>query len=405
MQAGNSRLEELYTKWFNKTATPEEKAELIGLLSSGASRDQLLPGMEKIWDQLEPDDDFSFREKEQLADNILRQWPAEPVISARKRVPVYRWAAVAVLLLTGIILFFQWNKKSKNEQLAKTPSTIPVQDIIGPGRNGAVLTLADGREILLDSTTNGVFANQGNTEISLQNNQVIYQAGEDMDSSSVAYNTMATPRGRQFQLMLPDGSKVWLNAASSIRYPVSFTGRERKVEVKGEAYFEVAPDAFKPFLVQTPNQLVQALGTSFNIHAFGNETTEQTTLIDGSVKVNVTGGKHAPAGETLYAILHTGQQANLNTQKQSLSIAENQSEAAIAWKNGYFYLENKSFDRVMKQLERWYDIEVIYANGVPDLQFYGGLSRNLTLDALIRALKVSEVHFKIEAGRRLIVYR
>ncbi|QEC44315.1 FecR family protein [Pseudobacter ginsenosidimutans] len=405
MQAGNSRLEELYIRWFNKTATPEERAELIKLLETGASREELLPGMEKIWDELDADDGFSFREKDQLADKILQQWPAEPVIRARRRLPPFRWmAAAAVLLLAGAITVWQWPRAGASNEQAQTPST-PVIESIGPGRNGAILILADGREILLDSASNGVFASQGTTEISLQNNQLIYQAGDEADSSSIAYNTMATPRGRQFQLLLPDGTRVWLNAASSIRYPVSFQGTDRKVELKGEAYFEVVPDLSKPFKVETPNQLVQALGTSFNIHAFGNETAELTTLIEGSVKVNVAGGKHAPRGETLYAVLHPGQQANLNTQRQSLSIAEGQSEAAIAWKNGYFYLENKSFDRVMKQLERWYDIEVIYANGIPELQFYGGLSRNLTLDALIRALKVSEVHFRIEAGRRLIVYK
>ena len=405
MQAGQSRLEELYTKWFNKTATPEERAELIALLETGASREELLPGMEKIWDGLDADDVFTSREKDQLADRILQQWPAEPVIRARRRLPPYRWmAAAAVLLLAGAITLWQWKRSGAANEQAHTPVT-PVIETIGPGRNGAILTLADGREILLDSTANGVFASQGATELSLQNNQLIYQAGDEVDSAIVAWNTMATPRGRQFQLLLPDGTRVWLNAASSIRYPVSFQGADRKVELKGEAYFEVAPDQDRPFMVQTPNQLVQALGTSFNIHAFGNEAAELTTLVEGSVRVNVAGGKHAPRGESLYAILHPGQQANLNTQRQSLSVAENQSEAAIAWKNGYFFLENKSFDRVMKQLERWYDIEVIYANGIPDLQFYGGLSRNLTLDALIRALKVSEVHFRIEAGRRLIVYK
>lgn len=405
MQAGNTRLEELYTKWFNKTATPEEVAELISLLEAGASREELLPGMERIWDELDADEGFSFREKDQLADKILQQWPAAPVIKGRRRLPSFRWTAAAILLLlAGAIIIWKWQDPGATNEKAQTPLA-PVIETIGPGRNGAILTLADGRKILLDSASTGIFASQGATEISLQNNQLIYQAGEEADSTIIAYNTMTTPKGRQFRLLLPDGTRVWLNAASSIRYPVTFRGTERKVELKGEAYFEVAPDQSRSFMVQTPNQMVQALGTSFNVHAFENETAELTTLIEGSVKVNVAGGKHAPRGETLYAVLHPGQQANLNTQRQSLSIAEGQGEAAVAWKNGYFYLENKSFDRVMKQLERWYDIEVIYANGIPELQFYGGLSRNLTLDALIRALKVSEVHFRIEAGRRLIVYK
>ncbi|MBO9631743.1 MAG: FecR domain-containing protein [Chitinophagaceae bacterium] len=397
MQAGNSRLEELYTKWFNKTATPQEKEELMNLLASGAAREDLGPSMDKIWDQLGEDEGYSLKAKEQLADTILRHWPSEPMIGARPKIRWFRWAAAAsVLLLAGVLI---WKLSFSPQPKQQSETAIVIPEVINPGSNGAILTLADGRQIMLDSTAHGVFANQGSTEISLQHNQLIYQAAEDSGSTEVSWNTMSTPRGRQFQLLLPDGSRVWLNAASSIRYPVAFRGPDRKVIVSGEAYFEVAPDQEKPFYVQTKNQLVQALGTSFNVNAYGNENTEQTTLIAGSIKVNMSSGK------PLYAVLEPGQQAQLDNQKQSLSIAEKQSEAAIAWKNGYFNLEDLPFDKVMKKLERWYDIEVVYQNGVPDLHFYGGISRNLTLDALIRALKVSEVRFKIGAGRRLVVYK
>jgi ferric-dicitrate binding protein FerR (iron transport regulator) len=216
---------------------------------------------------------------------------------------------------------------------------------------------------------------------------------------------MATPKGRQFQLVLPDGSKVWLNAASSIRYPVAFNNKERRVEVSGEAYFEVAHDKTKPFQVQTKEQQVQALGTSFNINAYADEPIEKTTLLEGSVKVNSISQKQTVTHQPLSAILTPGQQARIDNNNQLLSIANNQSEAAIAWKNGYFNLENIPFDQMMKQLERWYDIQVEYENGVPDLHFVGGLSRNITLAALLRSLQVSEVHFKMETGRRLIVYK
>ncbi|MGN6421208.1 MAG: FecR domain-containing protein [Pseudobacter sp.] len=397
MQAGNTRLEELYTKWINNTATPDEMEELLKLMQEGASREQLMPGIEKFWTGLEDDHSFSSRQKDRLVDNILSQWPSEPVIRIRRRIPYWRWVAAAVVILLTGVAIWQFTNKDTTELVQKTVA--PVPEVIAPGRNGAILTLSDGRQILLDSTNNGVFATQGKTEIAIQNNQLIYQAGDDMDSATITYNTMSTPKGRQFQLLLPDGSRVWLNAASSIRYPVAFRGTERKVEVKGEAYFEVAADQARPFLVQTQHQVVQALGTGFNVHAYSNETAEQTTLVEGSVKVTLSTGKQ------LYAILGPGQQAMLDNRKQSMAVLENQSEAATAWKNGYFHLENMSFEKVMKQLERWYDIEVVYANGVPDLSFYGGISRNMTLDALIRALKVSEVHFKIQAGRRLVVYK
>jgi ferric-dicitrate binding protein FerR (iron transport regulator) len=268
--------------------------------------------------------------------------------------------------------------------------------------------LADGQKIVLDSAANGVIGQQHGAQISLQNNQVIYKSNVDpaaTPAKEMAYNTMSTPKGRQFQLVLPDGSKVWLNAASSITYPIAFNDKERRVKITGEVYVEVAHDRSWPFFVETKNQQIQALGTAFNVNAYENEEIEKTTLIEGSVKVNSTLIPQAVNRHPLTTILLPGQQANIDNSKQLLSIANNQSEAAIAWRNGYFNLENMPFDKVMKQLERWYNIEILYENGIPDLRFVGGLSRNMTLDALIRALRVSEVHFKMEAGRRLIVYK
>jgi len=408
MQAGDPKLEELYLKWFNKTATPQEKAALIELLESGATKEQMAPLIDKIWDDLKEDDHFSFPGRQQLADNILKQWPAEPVVSTGSRVHFYRWkwaAAAAILLLTGTV--FVWKLfTEKGSHGEKNYSEVARNtEVIPPGHDGAILTLADGRQIVLDSAANGVIGNQGSAQISLQNNQVIYKPGADpVAEKEMVYNTMTTPKGRQFQLVLPDGSKVWLNAASSIKYPIAFNDKERRVEVSGEAYFEVAHDKTWPFFVQTKNQQVQALGTSFNVNAYENETIEKTTLIEGSVKVSSIINDQSAAHHPLAAILIPGQQANVDNSNQLLSIANNQSEAAIAWKNGYFNLENIPFDRVMKQLERWYDIQVLYENDVPDLHFVGGLSRNMTLAALIRALQVSEVHFKMD-GRRLIVYK
>lgn len=409
MQAGNTKLEELYFKWFNKTATPQEKAELIELLEAGATKEELAPLINKIWDHLEQDNSFPLPGRQQLADNILKQWPAEPVVTAPARVSSFRWrwvAAAAIILLVGSVFVWQLLTEKKPDLQKDYNAVSRSTEAIPPGRDGAILTLADGRQIVLDSAANGMIGNQDGAQISLQNNQVIYKPGADAgNAKEMAYNTMSTPKGRQFQLVLPDGSKVWLNAASSIKYPIAFNDKERRVQITGEVYFEVAHDKTKPFFVQTKNQQVQALGTSFNVNAYENEAIEKTTLIEGSVKVNSITNDQSAAHHPLSAILNPGQQANIDNSKQLLSIANNQSEAAIAWKNGYFNLENMPFDQVMKQLERWYDIQVLYENGVPDLHFVGGLSRNMTLDALIRALRVSEVHFKMEAGRRLIVYK
>lgn len=409
MQAGKPNLEELYVKWFNKTATPQQHAELIRLLESGVTKEELTPIIKKIWEHLQEDNSYSQRQKQQLADSILKQWPAQQEVAPRKHISFNRWssaAAAAIWLLIGTICI--WNLLIKKEpEIPKENNQVAKNtEVIQPGRNGAILTLADGRQVVLDSAANGVIGNQGTAQITLQNNQVIYKSGTaSAMPKEMAYNTMATPKGRQFQLVLPDGSKVWLNAASSIRYPVAFNNKERKVEVSGEAYFEVAHDKAKPFLVQTKNQQVQALGTSFNVNAYADEAIEKTTLIEGSVKVNSISHKQPVTRQPLSAILMPGQQAKVDNNNQLLSIANNQSEAAIAWRNGYFNLENIPFDQMMKQLERWYDIQVEYENGVPDLHFVGGLSRNITLDALLRSLQVSEVHFKMETGRRLVVYK
>ncbi len=411
MQAGNTKLEDLYLKWFNKTATPQEKAELIQLLEAGATKEELTPLINKIWDHLQEDDAFTFTEKQQLADNILKQWPVEPVVTANSPVRTFRWgwaAAAAILLLVGSVFVWKLLTQRKPEQNKTYSAVVKNIDPIQPGHDGAVLTLADGQKIVLDSAANGVIGQQHGAQISLQNNQVIYKSNDDPaagPAKEMAYNTMSTPKGRQFQLVLPDGSKVWLNAASSITYPIAFTDKERRVKITGEVYVEVAHDRYWPFFVETKNQQIQALGTAFNVNAYENEEIEKTTLIEGSVKVNSTLIPQAVNRHPLTTILLPGQQANIDNSKQLLSIANNQSEAAIAWRNGYFNLENMPFDKVMKQLERWYNIEILYENGIPDLRFVGGLSRNMTLDALIRALRVSEVHFKMEAGRRLIVYK
>ncbi|WP_162915672.1 FecR family protein [Paraflavitalea soli] len=411
MQAGNTKLEDLYIKWFNRTATPQERAALIQLLEAGATKEQLAPIIEKIWDQLKDDDEpFTLSDKQQLADKILKQWPAEPVVTGNTPVRTFRWgwAAAAILLLGASVLVGKLLIEKKPEQQKTYSVVVKNIDPIPPGHDGAVLTLADGQQIVLDSAANGVIGQQQGAQISLHNNQVIYQPRVDQAAGQpkeMTYNTMSTPKGRQFQLVLPDGSKVWLNAASSITYPIAFNKQERRVKITGEVYVEVAHDKTWPFIVQTKNQQIQALGTAFNVNAYENEEIEKTTLIEGSVKVNSTIVPQAVNSHPLSAILLPGQQANIDNSKQLLSIANNQSEAAIAWKNGYFNLENIAFDKVMKQLERWYNIEVVYQSGVPDLRFVGGLSRNMTLDALIRALRVSEVHFKMEGDRRLIVYK
>lgn len=303
------------------------------------------------------------------------------------------WAAAVALLLAGSA-YFLVNKKD-------TPAPIAAKAVeITPGIQGAILTLDDGRQVVLDSMASGVVAQQGGTSVVLSNGKLQYDPSGEA-TSGIQYNKMTTPKGRQFEVTLPDGTKVWLNAASSIRYPTAFTGNERKVEVYGEACFEVAKDAGKPFLVNVNNKAsIEVLGTLFNVSAYENEKTINTTLLNGSIKV---------ATHPASVVLKPGQQAQISTTsgpnkpEGKIEIMNHPDlEKTMAWKNGLFNFEGAGIEEVMRQLERWYNIDVVYENGIPDIQFIGEMSRQISLSDLLEILRRTEVDFRVE-GRKLIV--
>lgn len=308
-----------------------------------------------------------------------------PVFGIRK----WYWAAAAVLLLLSLGIY-RWTAVRKTE-LAAADKNIATPATITPGKNGAILTLADGKQVVLDSLDNGVIANQNGSKAALKNGQLTYHPTGNA-SGSIVYNIMSTPKGRQFNMVLPDGTGVWLNAASSIRYPTVFTGTERKVTITGEAYFEVAANAGMPFRVIVGNQAeIEVLGTDFNINAYDNEKTLNTTLLEGSVKIRAKGKN---------VLLKPGQQAQVSTDIKVINDAD--INKTIAWKNGLFNFNDATLEEVMKQLERWYDIEVVYEKGIPDIHFGGGMSKNIPLSDLLMILEKSKVHFHIE-GRKLTV--
>lgn len=314
-----------------------------------------------------------------------------PVVSMFGR-KWWRYAAVIVLLLgTGVFFLL------KNNQSA-TDTTGPVAQVtakdIQPGKDGAILTLDDGSTVVLDSMGNGLVTMQNGTKVMMKNGQLVYDAGQS-PATEVGYNTIATPKGRQFQLVLPDGSKVWLNAASSIRYPTVFTGTQRKVEITGEAYFEVARNEALPFIVSINKETeVQVLGTHFNINSYDNEESINTTLLEGSVRVKNKGGD---------MILKPGQQAKVSGNEKMRLMNGVDIEKVMAWKNGVFNFEDASLQEVMRQLERWYDIDVVYEKNIPKLEFFGKMGKDLPLSAVLRGLEKSNVHFRVEDGKRLVV--
>ena len=323
-------------------------------------------------------------------------------------VPVHRvhflrrnrwWWAAAIILLLGAGAYI-WTGRLPKAAIAQARPATHTKNDVAPGGNKAVLTLANGAVIILDSAHTGTLAQQGNTAVIKQDNgRLAYNALHDSSASvratEVLYNTLATPRGGQYQLVLPDGTKVWLNAASSIRYPTAFAGHERRVEVTGEAYFEVAKNTAMPFYVKMNNgAAVEVLGTHFNINAYDDEPARKITLLEGSVKVS---------GKTANVVITPGQQARLTTQNSILKVTDDVDvEEVMAWKNGAFQFEGADIQSVMRQIGRWYDVEVEYKGNI-SLHFAGTISRNVNISQVLEMLERAGGVKTVVTGRKITV--
>ena len=302
------------------------------------------------------------------------------------------WAAAIIILIgAGTYLWTTNQKNANNVIIAKTTT-------IAPGSDGAILTLANGSQVLLDSIKNDVVALQGGVTARVINGTLVYQG----EGNEAVYNIMSTPKGRQFQLVLPDGTRVWLNSASSIRYPTVFSGKERSVEISGEAYFEVAKNTAMPFRVNANRQAdIEVLGTHFNINAYENERSLNTTLLEGAIAVYSVAGASVNRAKT---IIKPGQQAIIDRQAPAIIAVMDHAniEQIMAWKNGLFNFDGARLEDVLKQLERWYDIEVLYNKPLPDVELAGEMTRGVTLNDLLIVLEKLNIHTKLE-GRKLII--
>lgn len=358
--------------------SPEEDSVLKAWLAAAAENEMLL---QSLSDESEVSAGLHQMNKFDEAEG--RRRVEEKLFSAQRSARVFRFrlaAAAAVLLLLATGTYF-WQQSSKD----KIPVAV-VQDI-APGTDKAILTLADGSRVTLDSSSNQVIQ-QGTISILHHGGQLSYDAHDH--SGAVSYNILSTPRGGQFRLTLPDGSRVWLNALSSIRFPTLFEGKQRSVEVQGEAYFEITQDATKPFIVKVNNQTdIEVLGTHFNVNAYTDEAALETTLLQGAVRIQ---------GITL----KPGQQARIGKDAVVKVLDDVNTDQITAWKNGAFNFEDKALPEVMRQLSRWYDVDVVYEGKVPDKIFSGEMGRGLSLAQCLTVLEKMGVHFRIE-GRTLIV--
>lgn len=379
------RLVILWEKYLSDSMSLAERAELQHLGTDPIYQ----PLLEQLVQSVFEENRFvekSAVDKEMIFQRVLQSaYARQATVAPVHRIHFLRkwgWVAACILLLLGTGLYF-WINKTGSHNLNQVQQVIAGKDI-SPGKDGAILRLADGSQIVLDSLGNGIVADQAGVQVMLDNGQLAYHAtGEN--ASSISWNTMFTPRGRQFRLVLPDGSKVWLNAASSIRYPTQFIGSERSVEVTGEVYLEVAKNKQQPFKVMLPNETeVTVLGTHFNINAYADEPAIKTTLLEGNVKVS----KDRSA-----QILQPNQQAIVqDVVKINKSV---DIEQVMAWKNGRFNFDHVMIEQVMRQLARWYNIDVIYKGKIPDIEFRGGMGRNLTLNQVLESLQLTGVNFEL----------
>lgn len=403
MQQSLSYYRQLLENYLSNTVTATEADELFdfiklqpdearGLLDDYRDTDQ----RERFRHLEEIDEAVSRRMFSRLKDSIASSTTGfqAPVHRVQfLRTGWFRYAAAAVLLAGGITTFFLVNHNRKEQVLAAKDNQI--QQEIDPGGNKAVLTLDDGRKIVLDDAQNGSLAHQGSARVvKLENGQLAYEM-ESGTAGRVSWNTLSVPRGGQYTLTLSDGTKVWLNAASSITYPNVFAGAERKVEITGEAYLEIAKNSRQPFKVSANGTEIQVLGTSFNVNAYSDENAVKTTLVDGSVKVINVATSQAK-------LLIPGQQAEVSANNEGVRVETVDTDQVLAWKNGLFSFNNADIKTVMRQLSRWYDINIVYENGVPSQRFYGDMNRNLSLLQVLKGLEVTKVNFRLE-GRNLIV--
>jgi ferric-dicitrate binding protein FerR (iron transport regulator) len=395
------RLSYLFEKYYSKTANPEETEELARLMSMKEYREQFTRLMAEAWDKYEGADGIiSSQRTEDILHAILHTAPPTsfeiPTAKDEKRLRIGSFpawvrmaaaAAVVFLLISGYQIWHRRSSQQENPTMAQS-----AKPDINPGGFKARLVLADGRSIVLDSAGMGELAQQGSTAVVNNNGQVIYRTGKN-DTGNVMYNTISTGKGETYAFTLSDGSRVWLNSASSINFPVSFPGRQRLIRTTGEVYVKVAKDPSKTFAVTTKGMEVQALGTEFDINAYPDEEHVNATLVEGAVKLS---------GGSKEVILKPGQQAHLES-SGTLSLPEEvEVEEVVSWKEGNFQFESADIHTILRQLARWYDVEVVYEGGVKEKKFFGIISRNSTLSNVLQVLKSNDIRFRIE-GKKLYV--
>jgi transmembrane sensor len=383
------RIKFLLQQFLQNDCTLEERKELSALLEQ-SDEHTVETLLEEAWLSYQPAEVMETQKADAMLRTILAPAPQQTIVRSLW-LRVASIAALFILVAWGVYTVV--NKPPEPSPVAVT-ATPAVTDDVAPGREGAILTLASGEQVVLDSGASGNLLELNGMALNAGNGSL--QVKGEAHVESVVYHTMSTPRGRQYALVLADGSKVWLNAASSIRFPSAFIGGERRVEITGEAYLEVAPAALRddhaPFIVSVNGVEVNVMGTHFNINAYPEESSLKTTLLEGKVEVSRNGKS---------VILKPGQQAAFAADNK-LEVKHVDVEEVIACKNGYFKFNQTDMASLMRQAALWYDITVRYKGPVPNESFSGMLSRSVNLKQFLKILEYSRVHAHIE-GKTVII--
>jgi ferric-dicitrate binding protein FerR (iron transport regulator) len=372
----NKDVIELLKKYNDGKCTDEEK----GLLESWYLRHEADRPL-----------DFPQEARDRQLDEI---WASLPVHENEKQTfqlwPKLAAACVLLVVCSTGLYFYHSSKKDD----VKTPGQSALSSIIKPGGTKAVLTLANGKKIVLDDASRAEIAKESGLKITKSADGKLVYVIPKSNSEKVTFNTIETPRGGQYQIVLPDGSQVWLNAASSIRYPTSFAADSRTVTITGEVYFEVAKNPLLPFKVISQAQTVEVLGTHFNISAYQDDPLIKTTLMEGSVKV--TNDKYRST-----ATLHPGQQSLITTASKTIAVKPADTEDILAWKNGAFNFNNEDLSSIMNKLSRWYDIDISYTNQeIRKQRFSGSIPRSADITEVLHFLEYTgTIHFKVSERR------
>lgn len=389
----NSILEDLLQKYLSGTASDLEIQQLMDWYDS--FDDEIVT----VKTQSVDEEKRTYERLRNRVDALLKENPKKlgKMIAFKRNFRYWQVAASFVILFSG---YWVWKNYQPDNHSNPVPLTV---NEIYPGHEGAILTLADGKQIFLDSAQNGNVAIQGNNKIIKKGAQIIYGNESFQPDAPVTYNTMTTPKGREFEIVLSDGTKVWLNAASSIKFPTAFSNKPRTVEVTGEVYFEVSHAIDEngtriPFVVSTDRITIQVLGTHFAVNAYDDEPNSKATLLQGSIAVN------KKVNDKVIKI-NPGQQALIsNTGEKDIKVVTTDVEKAIAWKNGLFQFDDDQLQAILRQISRWYNVDIECAEAKKNLRFNGVISKRSNVMAILNLLSATGVvNFKMANGK-LVAY-